>query len=340
MYGGTAVNNILPKRYQFYDYTFQLPDFDAYHPEAYELSKEAADLFANAGYVAEAKSGLHYNTFKVFVNNIPLLDLTHLPNELYERLSTDAIVREDLRYAPADFLRMSMYLELSRPKGDVGRWEKIYRRLSILNKVFPMKAEPCKALDPLPVNLYKTLYTTLVQEKVLFLGGYAFRVYTGQSSVPEFDVVSTTPLETCNKLLAKLDGAVLHTHAPIGQLVDTHYSLSVDGRDVVFVYTPVACHSYTETKDAHGNLVKMGTIDTLFSFYLAFYYAGRSYMDSARILCACKALFNAPRRNRFSTTCYGKQVRLSDLRRQRTVARKTLKKTSMRYKKMFLNYYP
>ena len=46
-------------------------------------------------------------------------------------------------YCPPDFLRMSLYLELSRPKGDVSRWEKIFPRLRLLNKNYPMKRKKC-----------------------------------------------------------------------------------------------------------------------------------------------------------------------------------------------------
>ena len=38
---------------------------------------------------------------------------------------------------------MAMYLELSRPKGDVSRWEKVLKRLTLLNKNFPMKNPKC-----------------------------------------------------------------------------------------------------------------------------------------------------------------------------------------------------
>ena len=36
-----------------------------------------------------------------------------------------------------------MYLELSRPKGDTTRWEKILPRLKLLNKYYPLKSSKC-----------------------------------------------------------------------------------------------------------------------------------------------------------------------------------------------------
>ena len=51
---------------------------------------------------------------------------------------------DNISYASPNFLRMSMYLELSRPKGDVGRWEKVLKRLILLNKHYPIKEYDCK----------------------------------------------------------------------------------------------------------------------------------------------------------------------------------------------------
>ena len=49
--------------------------------------------------------------------------------------------------ASPNFLRMAMYLELSRPKGDVGRWEKVLKRLILLNKHYPLKVKDCNSVE-------------------------------------------------------------------------------------------------------------------------------------------------------------------------------------------------
>ena len=72
----------------------------------------------------EAKSGVHHGTFKVFVNFIPVADITYIPKELFKAIQREAIRVDGILYAPPDYLRMAMFLELSRPKGDVSRWEK------------------------------------------------------------------------------------------------------------------------------------------------------------------------------------------------------------------------
>ena len=42
---------------------------------------------------------------------------------------------------------MLMYLELSRPNGDVGRWEKVLKRLTLLNKHYPLRGKSCEEED-------------------------------------------------------------------------------------------------------------------------------------------------------------------------------------------------
>ena len=89
-------------------------------------------------------SGRDLANFKVFVNYIPVADITQLNNVLFKSLKKDAIEIDGIFYTPPNFLRMSMYLELSRPAGDVSRWEKILKRLILLNKNYPIKGKNCE----------------------------------------------------------------------------------------------------------------------------------------------------------------------------------------------------
>jgi hypothetical protein len=115
-YGGTAINNILPKHAQFYNRELEIPDYDFYSANALDDAKELADIYYAAGYKdVEAKSGLHMGTFKVFVNFIPIADITYMNKQLYDALLKESLLISGIHYAPPDFLRMSMYLELSRP---------------------------------------------------------------------------------------------------------------------------------------------------------------------------------------------------------------------------------
>ena len=143
-YGGTAINNILPEEAQFYDKKTEIPDYDFYSPKALEHAKDLADEFYENGYSeVEAKSGMHHGTYKVFVNFVGIADITQLDPTLFKNIRAEAIKVDGIPYAPPNLLRMGMHLELSRPEGDVSRWEKVSKRLALLNEHHPFKAEGC-----------------------------------------------------------------------------------------------------------------------------------------------------------------------------------------------------
>ena len=161
-YGGTAINSILPEKYRFYNNDIEVPDYDFYSPNALEDSKELADIFFKMGYnEVEAKSGSHPGTFKVFVNFIPVADITHMDTALFSVLAAKSYIKHGIRYAPTNFLRMAMYVELSRPEGDVSRWEKVLKRLTLLNKVYPMKLINCSRFEMEMQNRNNTNETRL-----------------------------------------------------------------------------------------------------------------------------------------------------------------------------------
>ena len=183
-YGGTAINNILPKEAQFYDKELEIPDYDFYSPNALKHAIELTNIYYKAGYNdVEAKAGVHKGTFKVFVNFIPIADITQLHKNIFETISKDAITIQGIKYSPPDFLRMNMYLELSRPRGDVSRWEKVLKRLVLLNKYYPLKpGVSCKTIEfqrKMPSlrentnsneSIFDILWETLVKQNVVFFG--------------------------------------------------------------------------------------------------------------------------------------------------------------------------
>jgi len=364
VYGGTAINNVLPKDAQFYDYDYELPDYDFFHPDALDLAKKLADVYSKKGFDnVEAKAGVHHGTYKVFVNNLGVADITYLHPELYDKIKGQAIKKEGILYAPANFLRQSMYLELSRPMGDVSRWEKVLKRLNLLNKYYPLKHKECalqrrfssRRKEP---ELFLLTKGELIKEGVVFIGGYANAIYTTFSStpqlqnVPDFDVLSLEPLKTAENVVKVLKKArydvTMQEHEAIGELVSKHYSVSVDGEYIAFVFEPSACHSYNVIQEKGKNL-KIGTIDTLLSYYLAFMYADRDYFDDNRLLCLSSVLFQVQQENRltqkevlrrFVLECYGKQTSLSEMKEANNKLHLTLDKESKEYEERFLKYVP
>ena len=79
----------------------------------------------------------------MFVNFIPVADITYLAPPIFKKISKHAIRVAGIKYSPPNFLRMLMYLELSRPNGNVDRWEKVLKRLTLLNKHYPLRGKNC-----------------------------------------------------------------------------------------------------------------------------------------------------------------------------------------------------
>ena len=187
-YGGTAINNILPKQDQFYNKDVEIPDYDFYSPNALNDAKSLVDDYIAQGFIeVEAKSGQHHGTYKVFVNFIPVADISYIPKELFNAVKKDSVMVAGILYAPPNFLRMAMYLELSRPAGDVSRWEKVLKRLILLNKHYPLSSKECGEKNPFQREMdnvkqtdeiYETVLNTLIDQGVVFFGGYAISMYS------------------------------------------------------------------------------------------------------------------------------------------------------------------
>uniref|UniRef100_A0A6C0ERH8 Poly(A) polymerase catalytic subunit domain-containing protein n=1 Tax=viral metagenome TaxID=1070528 RepID=A0A6C0ERH8_9ZZZZ len=377
-YGGTAINNILPSEDQFYNKDAEVPDYDFFTPNALDDAKELANIYYKAGFTdVEAKSGQHHGTYKVFVNYIPVADITQLDKSIYTSLKKDSIRVAGILYAPPNFLRMSMYLELSRPAGDTSRWEKVLKRLLLLNKNYPLTSIQCDKIDfqremdnlenkVKEDDIYENVKNTLVNQGVVFFGGYAITLYSKYmprnlqkrlNKIADFDVLSREPETTAEIVKERLKDVGINNvkiikRDSVGEIVPEHYEVKIGNDSVVFIYKPIACHSYN-VLNIKGQKVKIATIDTMLSFYLAFLYADRPYYNefSERILCMSKFLFDVQQKNRleqkgllrrFSITCYGHQESVEEMRAHKAAKYKELK-TSKNKKEMeewFLNYKP
>lgn len=370
-YGGTAINNILPPAVQFYDRDIDIPDYDFYSPNALSDSKELANIYLKNGYdEVEAKAGVHYGTFKVFVNFIPIADLTFLEKEIYNKLSDDAITISGIRYCPPNFLRMNMYLELSRPMGDVSRWEKILKRLILLSKYYPIKfKKTCNevqyqrninSLIKSDENIFEITRDILSRQDIVFFGGFAASLYSKYmdtnnpitKKIPDFDVLSENPENSAQMLIEELDmkGLSMELKDSIGEIIPEHAIVKLNKIPIVFFYKPIACHSYNIVKIGK-NKVKIATIDTILTFYLAFMYVGLPYYNKDRLLCMAKLLFDVEAKNRlsqkgilkrFSINCYGHQKSLEEIRAIKSDNFKRLKgkSNSKEYEMWFLKYNP
>ena len=343
-YGGTAINNLLPPEDRFYDPTYEIPDYDFFS----RTPQEHAMLLANKLYSAgiknvEVKPGMHLGTFKVFADYEGVADITHLDKDVFNRLWAENVVREGIHYVTPNFLRMSMYLELSRPRGDVSRWSKVYKRLTLLNKHYPLTCPAATEPDtPLSEEHRKKVEGILKRYNVVLLGITASQIH--QRKQPAW----TTPATILSEK-AKVDsivGDMKHEHYQGTDILPSHTDvLDEDGKVFLRIYETAACHSYHETKAG----IKVASIPTILQFFFAYIYSGVEEDEVTHLLCVAQRLVDLaeqkPKRRFALLTpidCLGTQHTLVEIRKDKAEQYEKLSKdkSSAEFLKFFFTYNP
>lgn len=346
-YGGTAINAILPTSLQFYDSEKDLPDYDFFTPDPENDIKQLVKRLQDAGFQEiNQRFGVHEGTFKILVNFIPIADCTHLHKDLYRILAKRAIRKDGLYYCDPDFLKMMMYLELSRPRGEVERWSKVYERLLLLNHSFPMKPK-CKELPRAPdidMEVRETLLDFLLEKNRIFLGAEIAALYSFSLKAKRFQppgiqwflrnggaVVFLTPailqdsLEIRNRL--GKENSTVEVVKGLQEMIPDRVIIRSGRRVVAVLIEETACHSFNTITIHGGKKLLIGTPDTLITVYLMLHIFTKDEMRLGySIQCLCQQLIDLSRELRkrktsffpgFSVSCTGYQKGFSTLLRER-----------------------
>lgn len=353
-YGGTAINALLPKELKFYDEEKELPDYDFFTDNPEEDISELVDDLLSAGFTeVNERIGIHAGTHKVLVNFIPIADITKLEPSIYAVLYKRSKTVKGIHYADPDFLRMMMYLELSRPRGEVSRWTKVYERLALLNAAFPV--DLCKSHETSLNKVIGSVYIPLsVREKILDYILENKRILAGADVALFYDVVlkSKTYHSPSIQWFLKRNGIVVFmsveairdgiairdlfadtikletihgSHESVPERVVLYYK----NKPFLMIVQAIACHSYNTIvlKDRNEKLL-IGSLDTLITLYysLALFTDDHLILQTS-ILCLCQKLVELSKKlyklgNKgplpaFSISCIGYQKGFATLLREK-----------------------
>lgn len=334
-YGGAAINAHMSPKNKFYDPALNLPDYDFMTPDPLQDCADLIVEFQKEGFTeVEAKFGIHEGTYKIFVNFRAAADITYMPPEIYERVLKDSSKIEGIRYASPNFLRMNMYLELSRPAGMVSRWEKVYKRLLLLNEEHPIKAGHCSAklFQPEPA----TEKSAIRNNRIIGIGIDAGAIFLSgiQYMLDETDVTSNEVVMMMTphyqQLVVDVVAATQLVPTPyeeLGELLPPRTELHTRGGTLVAViFETVACHSYTTLPSPVG--YRMASLDLLIQMYYAMYFAELQGYVPNRLLCVIQALVQMEDEQRrkavvtgepaydvFPLECIGHQPTMPELKR-------------------------
>jgi hypothetical protein len=335
VYGGAAINAHMSPANRFYDPALYLPDYDFMTTDPLQDCADLIVAFQEEGFKdVEAKFGIHEGTYKIFVNYRSAADITFMPEDIYNRIVTDSDTIDGIRYASVNFLRMNIYLELSRPSGDVSRWEKIYKRLLLLNEEHPLKAGRCtenplasmsgEEFEPKKADIIR--HTRLVNAGIevgaVFLSGASYLV----DKDPRVDevVLMLTPKRA--ELVNSLKGLKATDFPANGELLPARTEIKVGTRLVAVIFDTVACHNYTTLKEPAG--YRLASIDLLIQMYYAMYFTDLHGYLPTRLLCVIQQLINMeasrradavihhiPAHDVFPLECIGHQPSLPELKK-------------------------
>jgi hypothetical protein len=214
-------------------------------------------------------------------------------------------------------------------------------------------------------HIFSIVKDTLIQQGCVFFGAYASSLYNNinndktntnfNKKSPDFDVLSEDPQNIAIILKEILQensyqNIKIYKKPAIGEIISEHYEVTYNDETLLYIYKPAACHSYNVIT-LNNIRIKIASIDTIMSFYLAFLFSNRKYYDHTRIYCIAQFLFNVQKKQklnqtgllkRFGFKCYGEQKTLEDIKYLKSQKYKELKDNFnfADYEKFFLKYSP
>ena len=356
-YGGQAINAHLPKAHKIYDPSYSIPDYDFFTPNSGTDVIYLTKMLQKAGFAeVSTREGMHEGTTKIYVNYIPVADITALHSKIYDILHKRSKTFDGIRYMDANSLRMLMYLELSRPRGEVGRWSKVFERLMVFNEFIPVKH--CKiyqrkvGVSPTHINI---IVKYVIENKRIFAGAdlvefYDHSAFATNNRQTKLHITTKKPIlffspnsyDDAKKLITLLR-SVDHKKFTI-------QTITIQKTDMVPYFTMIkqgkrilaciieysACHSYITVSSANSK-IKVASLDTLITLYFSLGLIKSHLFKIGSMECMASKLVEISIKTRkkygiislpfVSIECEGHQKTLPSLIREK-VSRITQKKTN------------
>ncbi len=333
MYGGMAINEMMPDKYKFYD-EHVLPDIDVFTHDAMEIGQRLIKVYQEKGYKNPAiKRALHKNTFKFFVAGLQILDLTEISHETFLQLKKGSTKKSmKIPIVNKEFLRLSLHAILSQPK-DAHRWSKIYERLVKFYTIYPPKTMCVSSKATLSSiskmeNMIKDIMYMLQDSPYILFGGLAIELFLGMSPSKgaAVNIIAEGNLrEIAEQFISKLkqhyDGIELSPMFEDDSVVCEHVLVLYKSKPFLGIYKPGMCVSYVTHKK-----YRIASIHTMCRMYTMMMLSGHKHHDRAQTRCFAEMLtrlqlrlVKEPSRKRllkqFVLECYGAQPGLITLRR-------------------------
>jgi len=359
-YGGQAINAHLPSSHKIYDPQYSIPDYDLFSPSPNKDIVILVNMLQSAGFQeVSIREGMHEGTIKVYVDFIPVADVTAIHPYIFKTLYKKSAVFNGIHYLDANSLRMLMYLELSRPRGEVTRWSKVFERLMVFNEFIPISH--CKIYHK-NVNITHThvniMVHFIINNKRIFAGADLLEFYDVMQKDVQLEITEKRPILFYSPSSYK-DAVEI-----VSQFRSLHNSkrfsiqnFTIHKADMIPFFTMIkygkqiiaciiqysACHSYINADSPYGK-IKIASIDTLITLYFSLGLLQKRLFNIGSIECMANKLIEISMKIRsrdnykfpfISVKCSGHQTSLPSLirakinrisRKKKNVNRKTYRR--------------
>ena len=310
-YGGQAINAHLPSKYKFYDPNYSVPDYDFFTPkQANDIITIIKDLKKSGFIEISVREGMHQGTVKIYVDYIPVADLTEIDPHLYKVLSKREFKLDGISYLDANTLRMLMYLELSRPRGEVSRWSKVFERLALFNEFVSFKS--CKIIHDLKHGglnkdqLQFTINYIIKNQRIIagtdLLGFYKTILHTRKLNTrwiftTKKPIIFFSPesANDANIILSEFNsmGASVRIKEYSSKGIDILPSMKIISqgkKSLIFIISSVACYSYFNIPIKGNTNIKIASMDTLITLYFSLGLIESTFFNIGSIECMANKL--------------------------------------------------
>jgi len=215
LYGGTAIDLLLPTNKKIYKKNEKLFDYDVYSNDAYNYGIKLVDLLTKYKYkyVQLREAAFTQNTFKVFVENLPVFDITNLPKEQYEKYLDFIKKKQQMLVIGPEVLIRDMCTQLSQPHISYFRLSKTYERYNLFNSIYGItkyNKKKIKLFEPTEeeYNILKLLLSECKKNGYPILGYYGLQLLNNKN---EFHSINNETAylsfftKDINKIIKKLN---------------------------------------------------------------------------------------------------------------------------------------
>tara|TARA_Y100000389_G_scaffold105527_1_gene102454 strand:+ start:54298 stop:55512 length:1215 start_codon:yes stop_codon:yes gene_type:complete len=185
IYGGLAMNMYLDDKSKIYT-DDDIPDFDGYISNAQKIALKFAKQLKQNGYnYVLLKKAIHDNTFKLSWEFNDIADFTDIQTNDYKLLVNKSTRIDNFLVAPIELVKANAYIELCMPLSSMFRWNKVYKRVVVLENNTKNSTTSKKQISFVSSNvpqlnsLVSQFMQLIIENNLPFIGIKAIRYFLG-----------------------------------------------------------------------------------------------------------------------------------------------------------------